>query len=183
MRWQPLAGLLSSVQTTHREGEETRDSRTTAAIPLTCWLCALIAAPRRPRVGNEVAELVYIRLLGRQQRLVLLAAVATAVLFITAPGHHAPAAGKRRHSTGDTGDTASATRHGEQPTFLLCHTARHPTFLGDIGGAADIRREPPAVQTIKHALMRLQILVASGSGQEPLEATRANSASSGMGRR
>src|SRR5205807_728666 len=53
-----------------------------ATIPVTCWLCAWLATPRRPLVGNEVQELVYGRLLGRQQRLVLLAIVATALVFL-----------------------------------------------------------------------------------------------------
>jgi hypothetical protein len=49
-----------------------------AAIPLTCWLCVLLALPRKPLPGDEVQELVYSRLLGRQTRLVLLALVLTA---------------------------------------------------------------------------------------------------------
>jgi hypothetical protein len=53
------------------------------AIPLTCWLCALVALPRKPRLGNEVEELVYTRLLGRHHFLVLLALLATAVLALT----------------------------------------------------------------------------------------------------
>lgn len=53
------------------------------AIPITCWLCALVAIPRKPRVGNEIAELVYVRLLGRQQRLLLLAAAVTAITLLT----------------------------------------------------------------------------------------------------
>ena len=52
-------------------------------IPLACWWCALLAVPGRPRLGNEVEELVYVRLLGRQQRLVLLACVVTALTFMT----------------------------------------------------------------------------------------------------
>jgi hypothetical protein len=55
---------------------------TLVAIPFTCWLCALVALPRRPRLGNEVEELVYTRLLGRQQRLVLLAVVASAAFLL-----------------------------------------------------------------------------------------------------
>jgi len=39
---------------------------TLIAIPLTCWLCAFVAIPRKPLPGNEVQELVYARLLGRQ---------------------------------------------------------------------------------------------------------------------
>ena len=54
---------------------------TLALVPLTCWLCTLLAIPRRPLPGNEVQELVYRRLLGRQQRLALLALVASAVAF------------------------------------------------------------------------------------------------------
>jgi hypothetical protein len=53
-----------------------------AAIPLTCWLCVLVAMPRKPLPDNEVQELVYSRLLGRQQRLALLALVVTAAAFI-----------------------------------------------------------------------------------------------------
>lgn len=51
---------------------------TLAAIALTCWLCSLIALPRKPVAGNEAQELVYVRLLGRQQTLMLLALVVTA---------------------------------------------------------------------------------------------------------
>jgi hypothetical protein len=52
------------------------------AIPLTCWLCVLLALPRKPLPGNEVQELVYSRLLGRQARLVVLALVLTAAAFV-----------------------------------------------------------------------------------------------------
>ena len=55
---------------------------TVMLIPATCWLCALLAIPRRPLLGNEVQELIYTRLLGRQQRLVILAVVASAVAFL-----------------------------------------------------------------------------------------------------
>jgi hypothetical protein len=64
------------------------------AIPITCWFCTLVAAPRRPRLGNEVEELVYARLLGRQHRLVLLALLVTAVTalaFILSLPRHADA--------------------------------------------------------------------------------------------
>jgi hypothetical protein len=53
-----------------------------AAISVTCWLCALVASPRKPLPGNEVEELVYARLLGRQHRLALLALVVTIVAFV-----------------------------------------------------------------------------------------------------
>jgi hypothetical protein len=52
------------------------------ATVLICWCCVLLATPRKPRVGNEVEELVYARLLGRQQRLVLLACVVTIATFL-----------------------------------------------------------------------------------------------------
>jgi hypothetical protein len=52
-------------------------------VTLTCWACTLVAIPRKPRVGDETAELVYHRLLGRQQRLALLAFVATGALILT----------------------------------------------------------------------------------------------------
>ncbi len=52
------------------------------AIPGTCWLCALLAQPRQPLLGNEIEELVYRRLLGRQHRVVLLALLLTLAAFI-----------------------------------------------------------------------------------------------------
>lgn len=55
---------------------------TLAAIALTCWLCSLIARPRKPVAGNEAQELVYVRLLGRQQTLMLLALVVTAGVLL-----------------------------------------------------------------------------------------------------
>jgi hypothetical protein len=54
---------------------------TLAAVALACWLCALLAMPRKPRLNDEVQELVYARLLGRQQVLMLVALVATAGAF------------------------------------------------------------------------------------------------------
>jgi hypothetical protein len=55
-----------------------------AAIALTCWLCVLLAIPRKPLPGNDIAELVYRRLLGCQQRLLLLALIATAIALVGA---------------------------------------------------------------------------------------------------
>ncbi len=54
------------------------------SITITCWLCALIAIPRKPRLDNEVAELVYRRLVGRHQLLVALAVSATLVATLCA---------------------------------------------------------------------------------------------------
>lgn len=48
----------------------------------TLWLAALVATPRRPPFGNEVAELVYARLLGRREWLALLAAIATGAALL-----------------------------------------------------------------------------------------------------
>ena len=55
---------------------------TLTAVALTCWLCALLATPRKPLPNNEVQELVYARLLGRQQTLMLLALVVTAGVLL-----------------------------------------------------------------------------------------------------
>ena len=52
---------------------------TLAAIALTSWLCALLATPRKPTSHQEVQELVYRRLVARQQWMVAGAVVATAV--------------------------------------------------------------------------------------------------------
>ncbi len=53
------------------------------AVSLTCWLCTMVAVPRKPQFGNEIAELVYARLLGRHHRLALLAVCITAALVLT----------------------------------------------------------------------------------------------------
>lgn len=53
-----------------------------AAIPLTCWLCVLIAMPRKPLPGNEIEELVYSRLLGRHHHLRLLALIVTLFMLL-----------------------------------------------------------------------------------------------------
>jgi hypothetical protein len=53
----------------------------------TCWVCVLIARPRKPVLGNEVEEFVYARLLGRHHLLVGFAAavtVASGLLFALA---------------------------------------------------------------------------------------------------
>ena len=52
-----------------------------ALVPFACWLCVLVATLHRPYQGNEVAELVYVRLLGRQQLLMTFAAVTDLVLL------------------------------------------------------------------------------------------------------
>ncbi len=55
---------------------------TIAAVPITCWLCALVAMPRRPLPGNEVQEFVYARILGRQRQLALFALIVTLGAFL-----------------------------------------------------------------------------------------------------
>jgi len=57
---------------------------TVATIPMICWLCALLAIPRRPLPGNEVAELTYRRLVGRHHLLVALAIAVTLLASGTA---------------------------------------------------------------------------------------------------
>lgn len=51
------------------------------AVALTCWLCTLVASPQKPLPGNEVQELVYARLLGRRERVMLLAIAMTIIAF------------------------------------------------------------------------------------------------------
>ncbi len=50
------------------------------AIPVACWLCALLAIPQRPRPHHEDQEFVYRRLVARQQILVAYATVATVLV-------------------------------------------------------------------------------------------------------
>jgi hypothetical protein len=94
--------------------------RTLIAVTLACWLCALLATPRRPLAGSEVQELVYSRLLGRHQRLVLLACAATVLagfVFFATLAQHAGASAN------------GATVAGEE-----CNVAPTPTDAGGVGG-------------------------------------------------
>src|SRR3954452_20785223 len=43
------------------------------------WAAAFVAMPRKPLPNNEVQELVYSRLLGRQHRVIIFAAMVTAL--------------------------------------------------------------------------------------------------------
>jgi hypothetical protein len=58
----------------------------------TVWFAVFVAMPRRPLPENEVQELVYSRLLGRQHRVILLACIVTALglfaLVISLPSDH-----------------------------------------------------------------------------------------------
>jgi hypothetical protein len=47
------------------------------------WLAAFVAMPGKPLPHNEVQELVYGRLLGRQHRVIALATIVTAIGFFT----------------------------------------------------------------------------------------------------
>jgi hypothetical protein len=49
----------------------------TLAVPLACWLCALVALPRRPLPGDEAQELAYRRLIGRHHLLLACAMTTT----------------------------------------------------------------------------------------------------------
>lgn len=67
------------------------------------WLAAFVAMPRKPLPHNEVQELVYARLLGRQHRAVLLAVIVTALGFFalvlsmpSRPAAHSDGAPSRR---------------------------------------------------------------------------------------
>ena len=46
---------------------------------VTVWIAAFITMPHKPRLSNEVEELVYARLLGRQHRVLFLAIIVTAL--------------------------------------------------------------------------------------------------------
>jgi hypothetical protein len=86
---------------------------------LICWCCVLIATPRKPRVGNEVEELVYTRLLGRQQHLVLLACVVTVVtllvLVLALPRSSDPTLDAARHPP-------QVCQHDPWSTATICYT-------------------------------------------------------------
>ena len=87
---------------------------TLAAVALTCWLCSLLALPRKPLPNNEVQELVYARLLGRQQFLRLLALIVTIAAFLTLialarPNHSDPGLNPVRQPNAPCNQGASAS--------------------------------------------------------------------------
>jgi hypothetical protein len=55
-----------------------------AAIPLTCWLCAVLAIPRRPCPRHEVQEFLYRRRVGRQQTCAVAATEVVAFVHLLA---------------------------------------------------------------------------------------------------
>lgn len=74
------------------------------------WLAAFVAMPRQPLPHNEVQELVYARLLGRQNRAILLAIIVTALGFFALvlsvpsnPAAHPNGASPRRQICFDRG--------------------------------------------------------------------------------
>jgi hypothetical protein len=104
-------------------------------VTLTCWACVLIASPRKPRVGDEAAELVYRRLLGRQQRLALLAFVATTALLLTVV-LSLPQRVNATPDTATTSDTAPmsvALSSGGCNDEMLCLSMYQPPQAGSGG--------------------------------------------------
>lgn len=96
---------------------------TLTAVALTCWLCSLIALPRKPLPNNEVQELVYTRLLGRQHLLMLLALAATAgallaLVAIARPSHIDPDFNTQRRATISCIPTAYDTACTRVPTDI-----------------------------------------------------------------
>ncbi len=91
------------------------------AVPIALWLAAWLAMPGRPLQGNEVAELVYSRLLGRQQRVVLLALVVTLGAFLAGiaalprHGQRSPQARTAMHQVCSTVSVYPQTCYTEQP--------------------------------------------------------------------
>lgn len=53
-----------------------------ASMACAFWLCALLTWPHRPRPSGELDELVYRRLVGQRQSLMLLALLTTALLCL-----------------------------------------------------------------------------------------------------
>lgn len=72
------------------------------------WAAALVAAPRKPLPNNEVEELVYSRLLGRQHRVALLALMITAVgwfmLIAQLPSRNYPVPERMQSMDGTAGE-------------------------------------------------------------------------------
>jgi hypothetical protein len=97
------------------------------AIPLTCWVCTCIAIPRKPRPGNEVEELVYARLLGRQHRLVLIALAATAVVFFALITTAIQPAAQPTSAAKGNPVALSSDREGAVPNCMATPTSGIPT--------------------------------------------------------
>jgi hypothetical protein len=56
------------------------------AVPLVCWLCALLALPRTTHIAQSVEERAYARLLGGHRRLFLVALAATVIALAMRAG-------------------------------------------------------------------------------------------------
>jgi hypothetical protein len=96
-----------------------------ATIAITCWLCAGIATPHRARLGNEAEELVYVRLLGRQQRLVLLALLTTAATLFAVVA----TASQGAQAAGGAMAPRDGTCSQVAPVIATCPTAPAGTIL------------------------------------------------------
>jgi hypothetical protein len=56
------------------------------AVPLVCWLCALLALPHTTPVGQSMEEHTYTRLLGGHRRLFLVAIAVTVIALAMREG-------------------------------------------------------------------------------------------------
>jgi hypothetical protein len=79
---------------------------------MTCWFCALVVQPPRIRLTNERAREArrHTNLLGRQRRLILLAAICTAAAFfafLMAPMEVSPVLSDLRHARAACGEQTS----------------------------------------------------------------------------
>jgi hypothetical protein len=148
----PVATLVALTSATKGERPQ---MLTIALIPLTCWLCAFLAVPRKPRVGNEVEELVYARLLGREQRLLLLACAVTVVtlfvLVLSLPRSIDPTLDAERHPP------QVVCRHDAWSAAAICYTRRpEGTWVEKVVAADGTWRQvgivasPPADERADH---------------------------------
>jgi hypothetical protein len=85
------------------------------AIPILCWLCVLLARPRRPRAGDEAGELAYVRALGRRQWLAF-AAIALTVAALVAVGVLSRGVGNRETEPVSMAESRLTTPDARLPT-------------------------------------------------------------------
>lgn len=88
-------------------------------VAITCWACVAVTRPGRPLPGNEVQELIYCHLLGRHQRMALIALVATGIAAFALCASLASHAGTAVEGTGVRDEHCNGTRAAE----LTCYRA------------------------------------------------------------
>lgn len=113
------------------------------------WLAAFVVMPRKPLPHNEVQELVYARLLGRQHRAILLAIIVTAlgffVLVLSMPSSPAarPSGASSRRQVCFDGSAILPTCYTPQPGGMWIQEELQASGTWRVVGVSFSAPQPP----------------------------------------